>query len=250
MESRIAKELKLRHEPVAIIFTDQKPEGALQFTEGRWGCAVAMMTAAAKGKTAVFDRSTAGCMGGKVGLCFGNTYPDVPGGIENFLSTGTPGREGEAYKKSPELAKSYADQLPFADIPEKYVIFKPLANVGPARETPQVVCMYTNPDQLSALVVLANYGRPGADNVIIPFSAGCHTICLLPYHEGQQERPRAVVGLTDITARPYIDADLLSFSVPWGMFLEMESNVSGSFLEKHQWQKVRERISFAAKPAE
>jgi len=250
MDSRIAKELNLRHQPVAIIFTDDKPEVAFQFTEGRWGCVVAMMTAAAKGKTALFDRSTVGCMGGKVGLCFGNTYPDVPGGIENFLSTGTPDREGEAYKKTPELAKSYADQLPFADIPEKYVIFKPLREVDPATETPRVVCFYVNPDQLSALLVLANYGRRGADNVVIPFSAGCHTICLLPYREGERERPRAVVGLTDVTARPYVDADLLSFSVPWRMFLEMEGNVAGSFLEKHQWRKVLERVPFPAESAD
>ena len=155
-----------------------------------------MMTATAKGETAMFDRKTIICMGGKVGL-----YLDVPGGIENFLSTGTPGREGEAYRKSPQLAKSFAYQLPFADLPESFVIFKPLSEVALVKENPQVICLYSNPDQLS-LVVLANYGRPDADNVIIPFSAGCHTVCLLPYHEGQQARPRAVVGLTDITARP------------------------------------------------
>jgi len=79
---------------------------------------------------------------------------------------------------------SYADQLPFADIPEKYVFFKPLREVDPATETPRLVCLYANPDQLSALVVLANYGHLGADNVVIPFSAGCHTICLLPYRGG------------------------------------------------------------------
>jgi hypothetical protein len=81
------------------------------------------------------------------------------------------------------------------------VIFKPLSEVALVKENPQVICLDSNPDQLS-LVVLANYGRPDADNVIIPFSAGCHTVCLLPCHEGQQARPRAVVGLTDITARP------------------------------------------------
>jgi hypothetical protein len=33
-------ELKLRHGLVAIIFTGERTEGALQFTEGRWGCVV------------------------------------------------------------------------------------------------------------------------------------------------------------------------------------------------------------------
>jgi len=102
--------------------------------------------------------------------------------------------------------------------------------------------LYANPDQLSALVVLANYGREGNDNVIIPFGAGCHSVCLIPWHEARQERPRAVVGMTDITARPFIDADLLAFSVPYSMFREMEENVPGSFLEKPDWQKVAGRI--------
>lgn len=48
--------------------------------------------------------------------------------------------------------------------------------------------------------------------------------------------------MTDISARPYIDADLLSFSVPYAMFREMESNVPDSFLDKHAWQKVVGRI--------
>ena len=33
MESRIAKELKLRYKPVALLFTDEKPTGALEFKE-------------------------------------------------------------------------------------------------------------------------------------------------------------------------------------------------------------------------
>jgi hypothetical protein len=95
---------------------------------------------------------------------------------------------------------------------------------------------------LSALVVLANYGRPGMDNVIIPFAAGCQAVCIVPLAEAAQSRPKAVVGMTDISARPVIDADLLSFAVPYAMFREMEENVPGSFLDKHDWAKVAARI--------
>ncbi|MBW1995430.1 MAG: DUF169 domain-containing protein, partial [Deltaproteobacteria bacterium] len=56
------------------------------------------------------------------------------------------------------------------------------------------------------------------------------------------ENPRAVVGLTDISARKYIsrqlDRDLLSFAVPWKMFQEMEENVAGSFLERRTWKAL------------
>lgn len=242
--SLIAKELKLRYAPVAIIFTDEKPEGALQFKEERWGCVMALFTAAAKGQTAVFDRQTFGCRGGGVGLGFGNQYEVFPGGIEYFLSTGRGEgyREGEAYKKTPELARSFVEQLPITDIPYTYVVFTPLEKVDLQKGTPQLVCFYANPDQLSALVVLANYDRPGNDSVIIPFGAGCHTVCLIPYQEARRERPRAVVGITDISARPMVDPDILSFTVPYKMFLEMEANVPGSFLEKHAWERVKKRI--------
>jgi len=244
MHSRIADELKLRYQPVALLLSNEKPAGALEFKEGRWGCVVAMFTSAARGKTAVFSADTCGCGGGKIGLGFTDQYDHIPGGIEYFLSTGRGEGypEGEAYLKTPELAADFAENLPKTCIPTKYVVVKPLEEIDPEKEKPVLIVLYAEPDQLSALVVLANYGRPGTDNVIIPFGAGCHTVCLIPFAESKKEMPKAVVGITDISARPMVDPDVLSFTVPWSMFLEMENNVPGSFLEKEAWKKVRERI--------
>lgn len=243
MKSEIAARLKLRYEPVAITVGADKPAGASQFLEGKWGCVAAMLSAAARGRQAVFDRKTYGCLGGGVGLGFGDLYPCFPGGFDHFLSTGRGEGfpPGEGYKKTPELAASFREQLPVTEVPGEYVVFKPLAAVA-ADEEPAVVVFYANADQLSALVVLANYGRPGNDNVIIPFAAGCQAAFLIPWHEGKQPRPRAVVGMTDISARPVIDADLVSFAVPMAMFREMEANVAGSFLDKEAWAKVAARL--------
>jgi uncharacterized protein (DUF169 family) len=244
MNSEIARRLRLRYPPVAILFTDEKPAGAAEFAEGKWGCVVALLTAAAKGRQAVFSRTTYGCLGGGVGLGFGNLFPNVPGGFEHFLSCGRGEGfpPGEGYKKTPELVTTFLAQLPITDIPYKYVAFMPLAAVDEAKEEPRIIVFYANADQLSALVVLANYGRPGLDNVIIPFGSGCQSVVLAPWAEASRERPRAVVGMTDITARPVIDADLLSFAVPMAMFREMEDNVAGSFLDRHDWQKVARRL--------
>lgn len=250
MKSELAVRLKLRYSPAAIMFTNEKPTGALEFAEKKWGCVAALLSAATKGRTAVFSRSTFGCIGGGVGLGFGNMYPHFPGGFSHFLSVGRGEGfpEGEAYKKTPDLAQRFADDLPITDISEQYVVFKPLANVDEEIEEPKVIVFYVNPDQLSALVVLANYGRPGNENVIIPFAAGCQTACLIPWHEENQEKPRAVVGMTDISARPVIDADLLSFSMPYSLFKEMEENAAGSFLDKEAWHKVAKRIPDAPCP--
>lgn len=244
MHSEIAVRLKLRYSPIALLFADAKTAGATEFIEGRRGCVVAMLTAAAKGRLTVFGRFSCGCPGGMAGLGFGNPYPHFPGGFEHFLSTGRGEGfpEGEGYKKSPDLVGTFLESMPFTDIGNKYVVAKPLAQVDPEQETPVVVIFYANPDQLSALVVLANYGRPGNDNVSIPFAAGCQSACLLPLHQATRPQPKAVVGMTDISARPFIDPDLLSFSVPLSLFREMEDNVPGSFLDRHAWQKVLKRI--------
>lgn len=240
--SRIAEELRLAYAPVAILFTDEKPEGAHEYIEGRWGCVVAMLTAAAKGKTAVFSRKTCGCAGGMVGLGFGGF--DEERGIEYFLSTGQGDGypEGEGYRKTPALAKAFVDELPVTDIPFTYVVFKPLSAVDPARESVQEVVFFANPDQLTALLVLVNYHQSRQDAAIIPFGAGCHSIGVIPYREAASEHPRAVVGLLDVSARPFVPADIITFTVPFSLFQTMEANVDGSFLEKKAWVKVRERI--------
>ena len=83
MQSRIARELKLRYQPVATTFTDDKPEHAQQFEPGTRGCVISMLSAAAiEGKTAVFDRQTTGCPGGIAGLCFGGEgFRGMRGGL-------------------------------------------------------------------------------------------------------------------------------------------------------------------------
>jgi uncharacterized protein (DUF169 family) len=267
MNSTIAKALRLQYQPVALMWTDEKTEGALQLKEGKWGCVMWMLATAAKGKTVVFDRKTFGCWGGGVGLGFGNTYVNFPGGLEcfyHFISSGNEGWErgrrlakkiggfvrgellddfvhGERYIKSPALVKHYLDSMPITDIPASYVVFKPLSEVEIKKETPIVVILLANPDQLSALVVLANYAREGNEHVIVPFSAGCQTIGIFAYREAQSEQQRAIIGLTDLSARKYVrklGSDLMTFAVPFKMFQEMEENVEGSFLQRETWETL------------
>jgi len=268
MESRIAQAIETKHPPIALIWSDVKPEGAMQFHEGKWGCVMWLAASAAKGRPAVCDAVTFGCIGGGVGMGFGDRYKSFPGSEEgfcHFLSSGIegwaggaavaemvkpflPGEtydnfiHGERYIRSPELVKRFLKALPITQIPKRYVVFRPLADVDPAQEPPQTVIFFANPDELSALVVLANYGRGDNENVIIPFAAGCQTIGIYPYREADTVRPRAVVGLTDLSARVCIRKplgdNLLSFAMPFALFREMEANVEGSFLKRHTWQEL------------
>ncbi len=265
MESKIAKAVNLKYNPVAIYLTNEKPENTLQFKKGRVGCVMSLFANAARGKTAAVDADTYGCSGAGYGLGFGDKYLEFPGGIEcfyNFLSSGNMHsekgkviannmegkaskefveyfREGERFVKTPELVKQWHDEMPRLKINSKYVLFKSLSEVQCEIEIPEIVILLANPDQLSALVILANYDREGRENVIIPWAAGCQLIGLLPLIEAKSEKPRAIVGLTDISAREEVrkllGSEYLSFAIPWKMFLEMESNVEGSFLERPSW---------------
>ena len=268
MESKIANAISLNYQPVALIWSDEKPAEAMQFKQGKWGCIMWLAASAAKGKAAACDRKTFGCFGGGVGMGFGDQYVNFPGGKDcfcHFLSCGNEqweqGRQaaekvkpflrkesydnfvcGERYIKTPEQVHQFIENLPITDIPAEYVIFKPLADIDPQQETPRVIVFFADPDQLSALVVLANYDRQDNHNVIIPYAAGCQTIGIYPYLEANAEKQRAVVGLTDLSARVSIrkllQDHLMTFAVPLAMFEEMERNVADSFLERPTWQAL------------
>ncbi len=266
MKSKIAGALKLRFEPVAILWSDEKPANALGFKGCGGGCAMVLFAqAAAKGRSAAFYRDNFGCFGGGIGLGFGEQYERF-GGVDvfkYFLSTGVEGQgredlekmarslgrkelvenflHGERYKKSPELVEGYLKELPVMVVPKRYVVFKPLKDLAEGEE-PIVIVLLAEADQLSALIALASYDRPGVDNVFAPFGAGCQQIGIYAFREAGSSRPRAVLGLTDISARknvrPLLGHDVVSFALPYKRFLEMEANVEGSFLERSTWKSL------------
>ncbi|UCZ55703.1 DUF169 domain-containing protein [Desulfurispirillum indicum] len=271
MHSKIREYLKLETQPVATLWLDRAPEERLQFEKGRRGCILSLIAASAKGRVSALDHESFGCPGGGVGMGYGNQYENFPGGIDcfaRFLSSGNKGYpkgeavasalegkapqhfiheylNGEGYIKTPELVEDFMGRLGFMDI-GKVTVFKPLDRVEPGEE-PVVVTIFCNADQLSALVVLCNSFQEGIDNVMSPFGAGCQSMGLLAYHQLAAERPKAIIGLFDITARNTLKGslgeNLLSFSVPYSLFVRMEEEADGSFLARKPWQKLTGSVS-------
>jgi uncharacterized protein (DUF169 family) len=250
MNSRLARELRLASSPVAVILADHKPAHATQFREYAWGCVAASMVAVSKGRMAAFDRRTFGCPGGGTGLGFGNQYEQTGFDIVSLLSTGSPEsalrlrrrsrmNEGERFFKTPDHVRRWLEAMPFTEVPTEYVVLKPLEQIADD-EVPTLVVFLVNPDQLSALVVLADYPRGTGDSVVVRFGGACQSI-LFGYAEAQCNPPRGVIGFFDIAQRIRVDRELLSFTVPYSMFLEMEANVEGSFLEMGDWRELQAR---------
>jgi hypothetical protein len=228
-----------------------------------------LVAQAAKGKTIVLSKDSCRCHGAASGFGLDMMHmEDFPGGAECFLrflsignedweqgqavithlkEAGAPKilveefSEGEGFCKTPELVQDWIDGLPEAKPEGQYVIMKPLQDIQKG-EVPKVVSFLVNPDQLSALVVLANYARNGSDNVRIPFGAGCNCFGLYPFAEAEKENPQAIIGLTDISARFYLNKilgrDILSFTVPFRLYEEMEGNAPKSFLSRFAWKTI------------
>jgi uncharacterized protein (DUF169 family) len=266
MRSNIAQALSLRFPPLAIFCAQEPPAEAKDLKPL---CSMLLVSEAAKGKTVTITPGSCGCPGAGEGFGLEPSCPEkFPGGREcllRFLSIGNQdwehGRamiqklteggapkimieefsEGEGFLKTPELVAQWLEELPDLKPEGPYVVIKPLEALTSA-EKPKVVTFLIDADQLSALVVLANFARSGIDNVRIPFAAGCASLALYPFYEAEQANPRAVIGLTDISARFYLrkalGRDILSFTVPWSLFEEMEANVPESFLTRFAWKSM------------
>lgn len=237
MDSKIAKLIGLKSEPVAILQAETAPKGAMQFKPGVWGCSIALLIAASKGRTAAFSPETTVCLGAKSGLGF-QKFPH--GWIEYFLSCGNDNvSESEFYKKTPKLARAYTDSIPDGGI-QHFLLMKPLSQVQ-AEEKPLCVIFLVNADQLSALATLASYDQMQQDTVRLLFGAGCVQSVLYPMISEQKGENFCYVGLTDPSARKCVPKDLLSFGIPYHRFLALEEQADESFLTKKTWQNILAR---------
>jgi uncharacterized protein (DUF169 family) len=262
----IENALAFKYSPLAIFYAKEPPAEAKKLNPL---CVMSLIAEAAKGTTVTLSKGVCGCPGAASGFCLEPHDPDdFPGGracyfrflsvgnkdwkqgravLEQLKTSGAPKimieefSEGEGFLKTPDLVKEFTSSVPYTESEGPYVVIKPLNALKPA-EKPKVVAFLANPDQLSALVGLVHFSHPQADHVKIPFGAGCQCFGAYPFHEAKQETPKAIIGLMDISARFYLDKllgdEFLSFTVPFSLYLEMESNAAESFLTRFAWQSI------------
>jgi len=203
-------------------------------------CIIGALNEVRKGRSLAFDVEAVGCPGGKKYLGFKD---EMSANFEYFLSCGIPGKmEGERYKKSPELVKELLKSAPVFHAPAPLVVFKRWDKLE-ASDSPEVAIFYAAPDVLSGLFTLANYDEAEANGVFAPFGSGCSTIVQYPYLEKDAKRPRAVIGLFDVSARPFVPNSSLAFSVPMTKLSRMIGNMDESFLITKSWAVVKKRIA-------
>jgi uncharacterized protein (DUF169 family) len=225
--------------PITFYYTNNAGSIELVKAPAVHQCLIGVLSRVRNGQSLCFDADSIGCAGGKRYTGF---KQEIMPNFEYFLSCGIPGEmEGERYKKSPELVREVMKRMPSFEAPASFIVFKRWDSLEES-DHPEVVIFYAKPDVLSGLFTLANYDEMESNGVFAPFGAGCSSIVLYPYLEKDAQRPRGVVGMFDVSARPWVQKDDLTFAVPVSKFSRMVENMEESFLITSSWDKVKKRI--------
>jgi hypothetical protein len=226
--------------PVVFYYTDDIAQADINDSKTGAQCLICNLNRVRDGHSFVYSSRTPGCSGGKRFTGFSQRLNP---GIEHFLSCGIPGiMNGERYKKSSKLVKDFLKNLPPFKAPARYLVFKRWDKLS-VEDEPAAVIFFAGTDVLSGLFTLANYDFTDANGVIAPFGSGCSSIISYPLEESRSDSPRCVLGMFDVSARPCVPAQTLTFTIPMKRFQQMFRNMDESFLITQSWDIVKKRIS-------
>jgi hypothetical protein len=228
--------------PVAYFYTDEVTVEERADSQDEEHCVIASFQRVRQGHTFVYGADSPGCKGWRRYTGFSQSLRP---NFEYFLSCGIPGElEGERYKKSPDLVRTYLESHPAFQAPRRYLVFKRWDKLA-SNDWPFAAIFFASPDVLSGLFALANYDRSDPNGVVSPMGSGCSTIVNYPYSEARTDRPRCVLGMFDVSARPQVQPTTLTFTIPIRRLEEMLANMDESFLITPAWGLVRARIQQA-----
>jgi hypothetical protein len=149
--------------------------------------------------------------------------------------------DDEGLKASHDLMNQWLDHC------KPYEQEHPNILIGPLEENQyeylKSVTFYVNPDQLSLLILGAQYNHAPGDPlpVIAPFGSGCME--LVPLFEDLNVS-QAIIGTTDIAMRQFLPLDVLAFTVTRPLFELLCTLDERSFLYKPFWQRLRKARGF------
>ncbi len=95
----------------------------------------------------------------------------------------------------------------------------------------KTITFFVNPDQLSVLMIGAQYFHNVDDPEPVKAAFGSGCMQMLTHFE-DLSKPQAMIGATDMAMRKYLPKDILAFTVTVPMFEQLCSIDNNSFLEK------------------
>ena len=250
MMDELVRMLHLKTEPVGVFLGNTDTVCDLDASPDQRNCVIPLLMASAKGKTISMDEESCNCPGGAAGCCFGDGFARRNPNIHKMLSQGfgdqaAPGmpehmKHGERFYITEELAMKWRNSMPFSKKGYPRVVLAPMSRWAEAG-TPDVVFVFANPDQISALVAMLGSHNGEALNTLAPFGAACHSIVYAVEQIGK-ERPMAIMGLFDISQRREALADSLSLTMPYALWEGLTKDLDKSCLTTHAWKEIEKRL--------
>ncbi len=250
MYNKLTELLHLDFEPVGIFFGNTVAECDLDASPDKRNCVASLLMAAAKGKVISMDEKSCNCPGGATGCCFGDGFSRLNPNIQIMLSQGlgenSPEgapimlKEGERFFCDADLAMVWRNSMPFSDKAYPRIVFAPLGRWNEIGK-PDLVFIFANPDQISALVIMLGFHNGKALNTIAPFGAACHSI-VYAAEQMDKEEPYAIMGLFDISQRNAALKNYLSMTMPYKLWEPLSVDLDKSCLTSHSWSKIEKRL--------
>lgn len=250
MDNKLVEMLHLELEPVGIFFGNTSAHSDLEASAEKRNCVIPFVLTAAKGKITSMNEASCTCAGGAVGACFGDGFTRLNPNIHMMLSQGLGDkapegappmvREGERFFCNEAIAMKWRKNIPFSDKAYPQIVFAPLSRwkeVG----TPDLVYIFANADQISALVTMQGFNNGNAVNTIAPFGAACHSI-VYAAEQMEKEEPCAIMGLFDISQRSAAIKNYLSMTMPYSLWKSMTNDLDKSCLTTHSWKNIEKRL--------
>ncbi len=181
----------------------------------------------AKGTAAVFDADNFGCPGLRYYLGFIDRLPSFN---HFFTSTGFPGVfNGERFFPSPSSSKRRSLEIGRIEPKGAFVVFEPMEHVSADTE-PELVVFFENPETISGLAGLVSFAADDADSVYAPFASGCGSVFSWPMKLKREGAKKAVLGVFDPAARPWMKPGEMTLSIPYPLFVRMLASFKKSFM--------------------
>lgn len=215
--------------PIVFCYSDEEEISSV-FSKG---CFIGELGRVLNGEQIVFSKDNLTCGGGKVYCGFSEPLPHIP----NFVS------KKEKYKKTPEMVEDFLRKMNLSSIVENKIVFERIDKVKNPEKIIGVI-FFATPDVLTGLISWTFYDTNISEAVSVPFGSGCSSIIAQTYLENRKNGKRCFLGMFDPSARPQVNKNTLTYSIPMSRFSEMVETIDECCLtNSNAWIKVKERIN-------
>ncbi|MBO5547742.1 MAG: DUF169 domain-containing protein [Candidatus Methanomethylophilaceae archaeon] len=240
--SRLSEILKLENHAVAIYREAKIPEDACVPQQGHCTIPSLFMRCVRLGDKCAADSEHSPCHGSKSGFGFGGisdrqrsswSASTIPEEVRETIAHKS---SGMSYFKTPEIAMMQLEKVKDYGDGKDAIVFQDLDEALKEGKPIEVVAFLVDPVRLSLLQQLAAFSKttPGPA-AIMQYGFACQQVYALPKGEGESDDPHAIIGMTDMYARRFVDKDKLSFAVPFKLYQRMVADIDDSFLSKDKY---------------